>query len=62
MIEVEISKTQSLDTTERFEYYLDRFIQADTPEDKQKVIEEYTEVCFSGMEKTMNNHVNGRTV
>ena len=62
MIEVESSKTQSLDTTERFNYYLDRFIQADTPDEKQKVIEEYTDVCFSDSEKTMNNHINGRTV
>ena len=50
------------DTTERFNYYLDRFIQADTPDEKQKVIEEYTDVCFSDSEKTMNNHINGRTV
>jgi len=49
-------------TTERFNYYLDRFIQADTPEDKQKVIEEYTDVCFSDMEIDAGNSNNGRIV
>ncbi len=37
-------------TQQRFEHYLNKFIQADTPEERQKVIEEYTEVCFSQME------------
>lgn len=47
---------------ERFNYYLDKFIQANTPEDKQKVIEEYTDVCFSDMEKALGNNLNGRVV
>ena len=42
-------------TEERFNYYLDRFIQADTPDEKQKIIEEYTDVCFSEMEKDFRN-------
>jgi len=49
-------------TEERFNYYLDRFIQADTPDEKQKIIEEYTDVCFSQMEKELGNNTNRRIV
>lgn len=39
-----------MNTQERFDYYFERFTQANTPEERQKVIEEYTEVCFSQTE------------
>lgn len=39
-----------MNTQERFDHYFERFTRAATPEDKQKVIEEYTEVCFGQME------------
>lgn len=49
-----------MNTQERFNHYFERFTRANTPEDKQKLIEEYTDVCFSDMEKELGNNLNGR--
>ena len=31
---------------ERFNYYFELFTNASSPEERQKIIEEYTKVCF----------------
>lgn len=51
-----------IDTEERFNYYLDRYIEATSLEEKQKIVEEYTEVCFSDSERDLGNNLNRRVV
>lgn len=48
------------DAKERFEYYFGLFQEAQTPEERKKVIDEYTRVCFNEMELKLHGNAQVR--